>query len=45
MDPNKWSAKGKVLIVDDSPLVCDMFSKTLAIKGYKRRSSMMENLL
>lgn len=35
MDTNKWSVKGKVLIVDDSPLVCDMFSKTLAIKGYK----------
>ena len=35
MDTNKWCVKGKVLIVDDSPLVCDMFSKTLAIKGYK----------
>jgi len=35
MDTNKWCVKGKVLIVDDSLLVCEMFSKTLSIKGYK----------
>ena len=35
MDTNKWRVEEKILIVDDSPLVCEMFSKTLAAKGYK----------
>lgn len=35
MDTNKECVKEKILIVDDSPLVCEMFSNTLCKKGYK----------
>lgn len=35
MDTNKECVKEKILIVDDSPLVCEMFSKTLCTKGYE----------
>jgi len=35
MDTNKECVKEKILIVDDSPLVCEMFSNTLCKKGYE----------
>ena len=35
MDTNKGCVKEKILIVDDSPLVCEMFSTTLCKKGYE----------
>ena len=35
MDTNKECVKEKILIVDDSPLVCKMFSRTLCKKGYE----------
>jgi len=35
METNKECVKEKILIVDDSPLVCEMFSKTLCTKGYE----------
>ncbi len=38
MDENKEHAELKVLIVDDSSLVCEMFSNTLSKKNYKTES-------
>ena len=35
MNTNKECGKAKILIVDDSPLVCEMFSNTLCKKGYE----------
>ena len=35
MDNSKETAKGKVLIVDDSPLVCGVFSNVLSQRGYE----------
>ena len=35
MDTNKECVKEKILIVDDSPLVCEMFSNALCKKGYE----------
>ena len=35
MNTNKECGKAKILIVDDSQLICEMFSNTLCKKGYK----------
>ena len=39
MNNGKEGVKGKILIGDDSPLVCEMFSDVLSTRGYETETA------